>query len=102
MTANEKKGINQPLLFDAVPIENYIFSLLHAEIGVGNKIIENYFLWITERMEKISEEEVILTNCLINFKIELKNINKFMMNGLIIIALLRFNYELTEHLLLML
>ena len=34
MTANEKKGINQPLLFDDVPIENYIFSLLHAEIGV--------------------------------------------------------------------
>ena len=44
MTANEKKGIHQPLLFDAVPIENYIFSLLHAEIGVGNKIVENYFL----------------------------------------------------------
>ena len=72
MTANKKKGINQPLLFDAVPIENYLFSLLHAEIAVGNKIVENYFLWITERMEKISEEEVILTNCLIDFKIDLK------------------------------
>ena len=47
-----KKGINQQLLFDAVPIENYIFLLLHAEIGVGNKIIENIFLWITERMER--------------------------------------------------
>ena len=44
MSVNEKKGINQPLLFDTVPIENYIFSLLHAEIDVGNKIIENYFL----------------------------------------------------------
>ena len=32
MTANEKKGINQPLLFDDVPIENYIFLLLYAEI----------------------------------------------------------------------
>ena len=72
MTANEKKGINQPLLFDAVAIENYFFSLLHAEIGVGNKIIENYFLWITEIMEKMIEEEVILTNCLINFKKEFK------------------------------
>ena len=72
MTANEKKGINQPLLFDAVPIENYILSLLHAEIGVGDKIIENYFLWVTEKMEKMSKEEVILTNCLINYKIDLK------------------------------
>ena len=52
MIANEKKGINQPLLCDAVPIENYICSLLHTEIGVGNKIVEIYFLWITERMEK--------------------------------------------------
>ena len=66
MTANEKKGINQPLLFDYVPIGNCLFSLLHAEIGVGHKLVENYFLWITDRMEKISEEEVILTNCVIN------------------------------------
>ena len=40
MTVNEKKGINQPLLFDTVPIENYIFPLLHAEIGVGNKLLK--------------------------------------------------------------
>ena len=53
MTANGKKGINQSLLFDAVPIENYTFSLLDAEIGVGNEIVEIYFLWITEKMEKI-------------------------------------------------
>ena len=72
MTVNEKKGINQPLLFNVVPIENNIFSLLHAEISVCNKIVENHFLWITERIEKMSEEEVILTNCLIHFKIELK------------------------------
>ena len=38
MTSNKNKGINQPLLLYSVPIENYIFSLLHAEIGVGNKI----------------------------------------------------------------
>ena len=47
MTANENKGINQPLLFDAIPIENYIFSLLNSEIDVGNKIVGNYFLWNT-------------------------------------------------------
>ena len=47
MTANENKGINLPLLFDAVPIENYIFSLLNTEIDVSNKIVGNYFLWST-------------------------------------------------------
>ena len=52
MTANGKKGTNQSLLFDAVPIKNYTFSLLDVEIGVGNEIVEIYFLWITEKMEK--------------------------------------------------
>ena len=39
MTANEKKGINQPLLFDAVPIENYIFLLLYARYVSGPIVI---------------------------------------------------------------
>ena len=59
MTANENKGINQPLVFDTVPIEICIFSLLHVEIGVGNKIVENYFLWITERMEKYLKKKLL-------------------------------------------
>ena len=53
MTANENKGMNQPLLFDAVPIENYIFSLLHAEIGVGNKIVEHHISYGLLREWKI-------------------------------------------------
>ena len=40
MTVNEKKGINQGLLFDSISIGNYIFPLLYAEIGVGIKIVE--------------------------------------------------------------
>ena len=38
MTSYEKKGNVKKLLFDSIPIENYIFSLLHTEIGVGNNI----------------------------------------------------------------
>ena len=102
MTSNEKKGINQPLLFDAVPIENYIFSLLHTEIGVGNKIVENYFKWITERMRKMSEEEVILINCLTNFKIEFTKHQQVHDEWIDNIVLLWLHYELTEHALLML
>ena len=48
MTSYEKNGNVKTLLFDSVPIENYIFSLLHAEIGVGNKIVYTYFDWINE------------------------------------------------------
>ena len=39
MTSYEKKVSVKKLLFDSVPIENYLFSLLHVEIGVGNKIV---------------------------------------------------------------
>ena len=33
----KKKGSVKILIFDSVPIESYISSLLHAEISVGNK-----------------------------------------------------------------
>ena len=61
-----KKGSEKTLLFDSVPIENYICSLLYAEIGVGNKIVYIYFDWVNERMEPITDDELDLTNCLID------------------------------------
>ena len=57
MTPYEKKGCVLPMLFDSIPIENYIFSLLHAEIGIGNKIISSFYLWITTFIEPLSVEE---------------------------------------------
>ena len=70
MTSYEKKGSVKKLFFDSVSIENYIFSLLHAEIGVGNKILVSYFDWINERIEHIDDEELELTNDLIDLKID--------------------------------
>ena len=45
MTPYDKKGCVLPMLFDRIPIENYLFSLLHAEIGIGNKIISSFYTW---------------------------------------------------------
>ena len=73
MTSYEKKGSVKKLLFDSVPIDNYVFSLLHAEIGVGNKIVYTYFDWINERIEPITDEELNLTNDFIDLKVDLKN-----------------------------
>ena len=70
MTSYEKKDSVKNLLFDSVPIENYIFSLLHAEIGVGNKNVYTCFDWINERMEPITDNELELTNGLIDLKID--------------------------------
>ena len=59
------------MLFDSIPIENYIFSLLHAEIGIGNKIIESFYNWISKYIEPLSKEEIEMTNNLIDLQIEL-------------------------------
>ena len=61
MTWCQKKGCVKTLLFDSVPIENYLISVLHAESDVGNKIMFPYFEWINERIELISEGEVNMT-----------------------------------------
>ena len=69
MTSSEKKGCVQTLLFDSVPIENQFFSLLHVEIGVGNKTVYYYFELSNEIIEPISEYELNMTNMLINLNI---------------------------------
>ena len=71
MIPYEKKGYVLPMLFDAIPIENYNFSLLRAEIGIGNKIISSLYTWITTYIEPLSVEEIEITNTLIDFQIEL-------------------------------
>ena len=81
MIPYEKKGCVLPMLFDTIPIENYIFSLLHAEIGIGNKIISSFYTWITTYIEPLPVEEIEMTNTLIDFKIELIDIQKTYRNN---------------------
>ena len=71
MDRYKKNGYVLPMLFDTIPIENYIFSLLHAEIGIGNKIISSFYTWITTYIEPLSVEEIEMTNTLIDMQIEL-------------------------------
>ena len=49
------KGCVLPMLFDSIPIENYIFPLLHAKIGIGNKTINSFNDWITKHVEPLSD-----------------------------------------------
>ena len=46
------------MLFDSIPIENYIFSLLHAAIGIGNKIMDSLYSWITKYIEPLTNEKI--------------------------------------------
>ena len=58
------------MLFDSIPIENYIFSSLHAEIGIGNKIIHSFYSWITKYIEPLSNEKIEMSNNLIDLQVE--------------------------------
>ena len=71
MIPYEKRACVLSILFDTILIENYIFSLLYAEIGIGNKIISSFNTWITTYIEQLSVEEIEMTNTLIDFQIEL-------------------------------
>ena len=35
-----RRGVVKKILIDSIPIDHIIFSLLHAEIGVGNKVLD--------------------------------------------------------------
>ena len=50
-----------------------IFPSTTCRISVGKKIIYSYFEWINKRIEPIYEEEINLTNYLINLKIEINS-----------------------------
>ena len=58
------------MLFDLIQIENNIFSLLHAEIGIGNKIIDSFYSWISKYIKPLSNEEIEITNTLIELQVE--------------------------------
>ena len=57
------------MLFDSIQIKNYTFSLLHAERGIGNKIIKILYHLIIIHVEPLSDEEVEISNMLIDLHI---------------------------------
>ena len=60
------------MLFDSIPIKTAFFSLLQVEIGVGNKIFNLFYEWITPYVELLSEDEVDMSNILINLQVHNK------------------------------
>jgi hypothetical protein len=55
---NDIKGVTLQPLFDAIPIGNYILSVLHIIIGVGNSLVDFMFEWIESRVEQLTNDEV--------------------------------------------
>ena len=55
--ATEKKGVVSEIIFDAIQVSNFIFPVLHAEIGIGNNLLEYFFKLVDYRVENVTAEE---------------------------------------------
>ena len=42
-TAQNRKGCVEVLLFDAIPVDQYIPPVLHCQIGMGNAFLNSFF-----------------------------------------------------------
>ena len=45
--------------------------MLHAEIGIGNKLIDSFYSWISKYIEPLSNKKIEMTNNLIDLQIKL-------------------------------
>jgi hypothetical protein len=52
-----RRGCVEIGLFDDVEVSQYIFPVLHAEIGLGNYLLKSFFEWVDFKIEEVSEEE---------------------------------------------
>jgi hypothetical protein len=57
-TGAASKGMVEYMIWDAIEPGNFLFSVLHVQIGLVDNIITWMHSWIDERVENISEEEV--------------------------------------------
>ncbi len=57
-TPGDIKGCTERPLFDSVPVENYILSLLHIIIGMGNTLVDSFLAWIDQWVEKLEQTEI--------------------------------------------
>ena len=49
-------------LFNAIPINNYVLSVLHIIIGIGNSLVDFMFEWIESHVEQLTNDEVAARN----------------------------------------
>jgi ribosomal protein S13 len=69
------KVTKQPL-FDAVPVQNYIVSVLHIIIGMGNTMTDGIIEWLESRVEKLQKAEIEAHNRIIHATIQLEEDKK--------------------------
>ena len=57
-TLMNRKGVVGVELLDAIDVNQYIYPILHSEIGLGNYILNSFFEWVDYRIENATEDEI--------------------------------------------
>jgi hypothetical protein len=56
------RGVTMRPLFNAIPINNYVLSVLHIIIGIGNSLVDFMFECIESHVEQLTNDEVAARN----------------------------------------
>jgi hypothetical protein len=63
-------------LIDAAPIKNFILSVLHNIIDIGNILSDGFFKWIEWRVEQLTQEEVVHRNTVVYAKLKVVHVKE--------------------------
>jgi hypothetical protein len=69
------RGCTENPLFDAVPVSNYVLSVLHIIIGIGNSLIDGLFEWVEERVEQLTVNEMEARNSVLFAEVHHRRLN---------------------------
>jgi hypothetical protein len=70
-SAKEIKGIVDNVIWDFIEPKNYIFPVLHFEIGAVNNVLDNFYGFIEDQVEILSQDERVARNNLIICEVSL-------------------------------
>jgi hypothetical protein len=60
--ARDILGIVNDPVWDFIEPENYIYPELHAEIGLVNNVLEHFYGFVDDQVERITQDELTLRN----------------------------------------
>lgn len=58
-TANQMRSVVDYPVWDFVEVSNYIYPVLHGEIGLINGVLDNFYDFLDDKVEVLSEEEKV-------------------------------------------
>jgi hypothetical protein len=56
----QRKGIVGKVIWDFIELKDYIFPVLHFEIGAVNNVLDSFYGFVEDRVELLSQEEKVL------------------------------------------